>query len=113
MEAKHDATGEMMAFITVEDLDGMIDCVVFPAVYRRFRRELSESIHLILEGVINRKKTVQTPSCVLNSLGTGAKMNTSFTPTIWIITIHLHRGGAAALSLACHMLNTSLREAPC
>jgi len=55
------ATGEMMAFITVEDLDGMIDCVVFPAVYRRFRRELSESIHLILEGVIEQEENRPDP----------------------------------------------------
>ena len=44
------AKGEMMAFLTLEDLEGMLDVVVFPDAYRRSRAALSGSGPYLVEG---------------------------------------------------------------
>jgi DNA polymerase III alpha subunit len=46
------AGGETMLFLTLEDLDGLLDVVIFPDVYRRFRNTLSASTPFLLSGII-------------------------------------------------------------
>jgi DNA-directed DNA polymerase III PolC len=46
------AQGQMMAFLTLEDLEGMLDVVVFPDAYRRSRLALSGSGPFLVEGTI-------------------------------------------------------------
>jgi len=46
------AHGEVMAFLSIEDQEGMLDLVVFPGVYRRFRHVFSSQIPFIVEGVV-------------------------------------------------------------
>lgn len=47
------ARGEWMAFVSLEDLDGMIDVCIFPEVYARTRSALSTAaIPLIVEGKV-------------------------------------------------------------
>ena len=44
--------GEMMAFLTLEDLEGMLDVVVFPEAYRRSRSALSGPGPYLVEGTM-------------------------------------------------------------
>ena len=46
------AQGDSMLFLTLEDLDGLLDVVFFPDVYRRCRSALSGGKLLLIEGVI-------------------------------------------------------------
>ncbi|HEX9012348.1 MAG TPA: OB-fold nucleic acid binding domain-containing protein, partial [Anaerolineaceae bacterium] len=44
--------GGMMAFLTLEDLEGMLDVVIYPDVYRRLPPGLSGADPLLVTGVI-------------------------------------------------------------
>jgi len=46
------ARGEMMAFLTLEDLEGVLDVVVFPDAYRRARSALSGPGPYLVEGTV-------------------------------------------------------------
>jgi DNA polymerase-3 subunit alpha len=46
------ARNETMAFISLEDLEGVLDVVVFPNVYRQCRHILSEAVLVLIEGTI-------------------------------------------------------------
>ncbi|MGI6084137.1 MAG: DNA polymerase III subunit alpha [Acetivibrionales bacterium] len=49
----------MMAFITVEDLYGQMEVIVFPNIYERFARLLSSENQIIVEGRISVKEDEQ------------------------------------------------------
>jgi len=54
--------GEWMAFMTLEDLEGMLDIVFFPAIYRRTRSLLSgDSDLLLVEGILERDSHTGEP----------------------------------------------------
>jgi DNA-directed DNA polymerase III PolC len=56
------SSGEWMAFLTLEDFDGMLDVVLFPAVYRFTRREVfTENRPLIVEGVMEADSEREDP----------------------------------------------------
>jgi DNA polymerase III alpha subunit len=44
--------GEWMAFITLEDLEGMLEAVVLPDVYRRYKDEVFSSRPMLLTGTM-------------------------------------------------------------
>lgn len=44
--------GEWMAFITLEDLEGMLETVVLPDVYRRYKNEVFSSQPMLLTGTM-------------------------------------------------------------
>ncbi len=46
------AKGEAMMFMTLEDLSGMLDVVLFPDAYRRAREVIHSSSPLLVTGVI-------------------------------------------------------------
>jgi DNA polymerase III alpha subunit len=46
------AKGDPMMFLTLEDLSGVLDVVLFPEVYRRSRDELSSSAPVLVSGVM-------------------------------------------------------------
>ena len=41
-----------MAFITLEDLEGMLEAVVLPDVYRRYKNEVFSSQPMLLTGTV-------------------------------------------------------------
>ncbi len=43
----------MMAFITVEDLVGSIECIVFPMTYERYNKYINEDSIVVIEGKLN------------------------------------------------------------
>jgi DNA polymerase-3 subunit alpha len=45
--------GEKMAFVTLEDLSGKIECLFFPRTFNEFQQFLSMGEPLILHGVVN------------------------------------------------------------
>ncbi|MGL4721709.1 MAG: DNA polymerase III subunit alpha [Desulfovibrionaceae bacterium] len=45
--------GEIMAFITVEDLTGSLECVIFPKVYAIAKELLKENVPLVITGTID------------------------------------------------------------
>ena len=49
----------MMAFVTVEDLYGQMEVIVFPNIYERFARFLSNEKQIIVEGKISVKEDEQ------------------------------------------------------
>ena len=44
--------GEMMLFLTLEDIDGTLDAILFPDVYRHAKSILNSSIPLLITGVV-------------------------------------------------------------
>lgn len=44
--------GGMLLFLTIEDMDGTLDCVLFPDAYRRWGQRLDLSKPMILEGIM-------------------------------------------------------------
>jgi DNA polymerase III subunit alpha len=52
MHRSRTAQGELMAFLSIEDQEGMLDLVVFPAVFQRYRSALSSSAPVIVEGTV-------------------------------------------------------------
>ena len=56
------AKGQVMAFLTLEDLEGVLEVIVFPAVYRRCRAELSGSGPLLVEGVMENNPNREEPT---------------------------------------------------
>ncbi len=46
------AKGELMLFLTLEDLDGMLSVVFFPQIYRQFREELHGNGPFLIRGVV-------------------------------------------------------------
>ena len=44
--------GDMMLFLTIEDLVGVLDVIVFPDVYSRARQLLSASTPIFLTGIM-------------------------------------------------------------
>lgn len=55
------ASGEMLRYFSFEDLEGMVDVVVFPDVYRRFRALFNENKPLLVEGVIQMEANRDEP----------------------------------------------------
>lgn len=56
------AKGETMLFLTAEDLDGTVDCVFFPDVYRRQGYRLDLSKPFVLEGIVEREEDREDPT---------------------------------------------------
>jgi DNA-directed DNA polymerase III PolC len=47
------AKGESMLFLSIEDLEGMLEVVIFPGVYRQYREELSGSGPYLIRGMVD------------------------------------------------------------
>ncbi len=52
MHRSRTARGETMAFLSLEDLDGMLDVVLFPGVYRQARSALASPAPMVVEGTL-------------------------------------------------------------
>lgn len=58
---------QMMAFITLEDPYGTIECIVFPKVYLRYRPLLEKDSPLLIEGTLNFKEE-EEPKVLVNNI---------------------------------------------
>lgn len=61
------STGSPMAFVTVEDMYGSVDCVAFPAIYERIKAVLSNDKIVRLRGKIDLSKEDE-PSIILDDM---------------------------------------------
>jgi DNA polymerase III alpha subunit len=50
-----------MAFLSIEDQEGMLDTVIFPGVYRQYRSAFSSSAPLLLEGTVELDESHTEP----------------------------------------------------
>ena len=57
----------MMAFITVEDLYGAIECIVFPATFERYNKFLLEDKVVIIEGKVSISE-VEDPKIIVERI---------------------------------------------
>jgi DNA-directed DNA polymerase III PolC len=55
------ASGAWMAFLTIEDLQGMLDVVIFPELYRRVKPLISGRTPLVVEGTLEPDPTREDP----------------------------------------------------
>ena len=53
--------GDLMMFITLEDLEGTLDIIIFPEVYRRFRLALSGQGPFLITGIVERNPAREEP----------------------------------------------------
>ncbi len=58
---------QLMAFITLEDLFGTIECIIFPKTFTQYMRYIEEDVSLILEGTLNVKEE-ETPKILVNRI---------------------------------------------
>jgi len=65
---------QLMAFIKVEDLYGMIECIVFPNKYERYSKLIEEDSFIILEGTLNIKED-DLPKILVNKVKPLVKLN--------------------------------------
>ena len=56
---------EMMAFVTLEDLFGSIECIIFPRTFKYYNNLIYEESLVILEGILNIKEEEQ-PKILIN-----------------------------------------------
>jgi len=54
--------GQVMAFLTLEDLEGVVEVIVFPQVYQRYRAELTGSTPLLVEGIMENNPNREEPT---------------------------------------------------
>ena len=64
----------MMAFITLEDLYGSIECIVFPATYERNHRIIEEDNIVVVEGRLAISE-VEDPKIITENIRTINKLN--------------------------------------
>ena len=57
----------MMAFITLEDLYGAIECIVFPTTFERFNNLLAEDKVVVVEGKISLSE-VEEPKIIVERI---------------------------------------------
>ncbi len=57
----------MMAFITLEDLVGSIECIVFPMTYERYTKHINEDDIVVIEGKINLSE-VEDPKIIAEKI---------------------------------------------
>lgn len=58
--------GSMMAFLTLEDLTGQIECLLFPAVYEKYGHAVRQDEPVILEGKLSVREDEETKLLVDN-----------------------------------------------
>ena len=61
------STGAFMAFLTIEDIYGSIECVAFPAIYERVKALLETDKIVIIRGKLDLSKESE-PSIILDSV---------------------------------------------
>lgn len=52
--------GSMMAFLTLEDLTGQIECLLFPAIYEKYGHTIKQDEPVILEGKLSVREDEET-----------------------------------------------------
>jgi len=60
LRAKATRKGSMMGFAVLEDLTGQIECLLFPAVWERYGRDLSEDTAVIITGKLSVREDEET-----------------------------------------------------
>jgi DNA polymerase-3 subunit alpha len=60
------AKQEKMAILKVEDLDGVVEALVFPRSYQKFSRYIQPNTVVLLKGILNLKE--DTPKIIVNDL---------------------------------------------
>jgi DNA polymerase-3 subunit alpha len=55
------ARGEMMMFLTIEDLSGMLDVIMFPDVYRRAKTIASSNSPMLITGTVETAEERDEP----------------------------------------------------
>lgn len=70
----------MMAFITLEDLVGSIECIVFPMTYERYSKYINEDEIVVIEGKINLSE-VEEPKLIAEKI---SKLNEYNTEKIYL-----------------------------
>lgn len=61
MRRSRTGRGEWMAFLSMEDMEGMLDVVIFPQTYQRFRGQLQDAAPLVIEGVMETAEGREEP----------------------------------------------------
>lgn len=60
VRAKATRKGSMMAFLQLEDLTGQIECLLFPAIYERYQKDLQEDTAVLLTGRLSVREDEET-----------------------------------------------------
>ena len=58
---------QMMAFVTLEDLFGNMECIIFPKTFKYYNNLIYEESFVILEGILNVKEEEQ-PKILVNAI---------------------------------------------
>lgn len=60
--------GDWMAFLTLEDLEGILDVIIFPNVYNRYRAELAQSKPMLIEGTVEQNNEREEPVLIAEKI---------------------------------------------
>lgn len=76
MERKNKVTrnNNMMAFVTLEDLYGAIECIIFPAIYEKSYSLIEEDSIILVEGRLSISE-VEDPKIIVEKLSPIQKLN--------------------------------------
>lgn len=66
----------MMAFITIEDLVGSIECIVFPMTYEKYNKYINEDEIVVIEGKLSLSE-VDEPKLIVEKISSLKAYNTS------------------------------------
>ena len=79
---KYTKNNKAMAFLTVEDVTGSFEVIVFPNVYDKYLGKLNEGKVIIIDGVVSSREE-EDKKIILNSLKTIEEINAS-AQTLWL-----------------------------
>ncbi len=76
LRAKATKKGGMMAFMTLEDLTGQIECLLFPAVYERYGHSLQQDAPIMVSGKLSVREDEETKLLVdrIDPIGPGVSV---------------------------------------
>ncbi len=73
---------ERMAIISIEDLEGSIEALVFPRAYKEYGQHLQKDAILFFKGSVDKKE--QTPKLLVNEITPLAEAHKKFTKSIHV-----------------------------
>ncbi len=74
VKAKATKKGDLMAFATLEDMTGQIECLVFPRVYEKYQPLLQEDATVVLSGKISVREE-ESPKLLVERVSRLAEWN--------------------------------------
>ncbi|MBI4432437.1 MAG: DNA polymerase III subunit alpha [Candidatus Omnitrophica bacterium] len=90
-------TGEKMAIVTLEDLDGTIDLLIFPRAFKECGQHLVKDAILFFKGNVDKRE--DTPKLLVNDITPVADIHKKYTRSIHVRLVTADQGGTGEMMM--------------